>query len=119
MWNGANGTAMIQYVGSDWRTNLTGQLNFLWYDMTERQPGWFQYMINRIYGQKISIVEKLRQVPNTLEGAKQAADVFVRAYENPYKPDAASAKRQGFAEELWTKLIPITNSPVIDVQEEK
>lgn len=119
MWNGANGTAMIQYVGSDWKTNLTGQLNFLWYDMTERQPGWFQYMINRIYGQDISIIEKMRQLPNTLEGAKQAADIFVRAYENPGDPDGASSRRQGYAEELWNKLVPITNNPMVSIPEEQ
>ena len=108
MWNGVNGTAMTQYVGADWRTNLTGQLNFLWYDMNDRQPSWFQYMVKKVYGQNITIVEKLRQVPNTLEGAKQAADIFVRTYENPGSPDRESTKRQGFAEDLWSKLIPVS-----------
>lgn len=106
MWNASNGTAMVDYVGSNWRTNLTGQCNFLWYDMTERQPGWFKYMMNLKYGRNITILDALNAVPNSLQGAKQATDIFIRVYENPGDPDGGSIKRQGFAEDIWNKIVP-------------
>lgn len=105
MWNGPNGTAMTKYVGSNWRTNLTGQCNFLWYDMTSRQPGWFKHMMNVKLGKNMTIIEGLKSVPNTLAGAKTATDIFIRVYENPGDPNGGSIKRQGYAEGLWKKII--------------
>lgn len=104
-WNGQNYTDMVKYVGSNWRTNLSGQLDFLWYDMTARQPGWFLYRMQAVYGRSVGIVEALKQCPNTESGAKQAADIFVRVYENPANQDYQSQHRQGFASDLWSKIV--------------
>lgn len=110
-WNGVNYTDMVKYVGSSWRTNLSGQLDFLWYDMTERQPGWFKYRMNMVYGRSIGIVEALKECPNNESGARQAADIFVRAYENPANQDYQSQHRQGFASELWSQVVPQLSIP--------
>lgn len=104
-WNGQNYTDMVKYVGSNWRTNLSRQLDFLWYDMTARQPGWFLYRMQAVYGRSVGIVEALKQCPNTESGAKQAADIFVRVYENPANQDYQSQHRQGFASDLWSKIV--------------
>lgn len=107
MWNGDNGSAMVRYVGSDWRTNLTGQINFLWYDMTKRQPNWFKSMMKRKMNLNMTIVQGLKSVSNNEAGARRAADIFVRCYENPLNPDKQSVKRQNYASDLWKKVIPV------------
>lgn len=107
MWNGSNGTAMLAYVGSNWKTDLTGQLNFLWYDMTERNASWLCSMLEWKCGiNSSSFVQTLASLPNNLDGAKRAADIFVRCYENPYDPDGQSIHRQDIASQIWSTLIP-------------
>ena len=85
-WHNERGAAMKIVVGDNWQNNMTGQLNFLWDDMETS----FSDMLNRI-----------RAVENTESGARSAADIFVRTYERPAGIDAASAKRQDYASELW------------------
>lgn len=104
MWNASNSTAMINYVGPDWRSDLSGQLDFLWYDMTQRNAGWLTYQLKRLYGISDSFVNVMGQLPNTESGARSAADYFVRCYENPASPDAQSVKRQQYASEWWNKI---------------
>lgn len=60
---------MIAYVGNDWRTDLTGQLNYLWREL------------NSSY--KNSVLNPIKKVPNNVTGAKSAADIFVRKFEVP------------------------------------
>ena len=105
-WNGTNFTSMVNYVGSNWATNLTGQLDFLWYDMTARQPNWFKRQLNRYFGINRNLVDVLREVANNESGARRAADIFVRVYENPADHEGQSARRQTFASQLWSQLVP-------------
>ena len=104
MWNGINGEDMVKYVGSNWRTNLSGQLDFLWYDITSRQPNWFNYMYRNIYGSG-EFLKELMSIKNTEEGARKAADIFVRCYENPANVYSASQLRQSYASDWWNKLV--------------
>lgn len=85
-------TDMVNMVGSDWKTNLTGQLDYLWYELNS------DYYLSRV-------LEPLKAVPNTEEGAKQAADIFVRKFEVPASVDVASRTRQATAAELWSQCI--------------
>lgn len=92
-------TDMVNMVGSDWRTNLTGQLDYLWYELNSA------YYLSRV-------LEPLKSVPNTEEGAKQAADIFVRNFEVPADIDNASYIRQSTAAELWSQCIIQQTSPI-------
>ena len=104
-WNGPNAADMIAFVGSDWRTDLTGQCEYLWYDMTGRAASWLKYQLKRIYGINNDWISEIKSIPNNVEGAKRATDMFTRCYENGLWPDQQSAARQVIAAEIWNKLI--------------
>lgn len=89
-WHNARGRAMIAYVGSGWENNLSGQLDFLLHELDTSYS---------------SLVAELKQVPNTLEGAKHAADRFVRVFERPANVDTSSLRRQANAENFWSKIV--------------
>lgn len=90
-WHSGRGAAMKQKVGSDWANNLTGQLDYLWYELTNSYKG---------------LLNSLRQVANNKEGAKIAADLFVRNFERPANVDNSSIKRQKNAEDFWDQITP-------------
>lgn len=85
-------TNMINFVGDNWKSNLTGQLEFLWSELSNSY--------------KSNVLIPLQNVSNTLSGAKEAADIFVRKFEIPANVDNQSTIRQTTAEEYWNKLVP-------------
>lgn len=89
-WHYERGTAMKSMAGSDWANNLTGQLNYLWYEL------------NGSY--KDRVLAKLVTVANTEQGAREAADVFVRKFEVPANIDRESQSRQNTASALWKQI---------------
>lgn len=92
-WHNNRGAAMKSYCnkyGGDWNINLTGQLEYLWYELCNVSS----------YG-----LSSMKLLPNTLQGAKQAADIFVRKFERPAKVDEASLKRQANAEMYWNTIV--------------
>ena len=89
-WHNNRGTAMKSYVGSDWSTNLTGQLDYLWYELTCTSEK--------------KVMPYLEDVPDTLSGAKEAADAFVRIFERPRDVEGASITRQKYAEAYWDEV---------------
>lgn len=91
-WHKGRGAAMKKMAGSNWATNLTGQLEYLWYELTGKKY--------------INTLNKLRQVSNNEPGARRAADIFVREFEVPANLDANSLRRQDTASEFWNKLVP-------------
>ena len=88
-WHDERGAAMKAYVGTGWKQNLSGQLDFLWNDLS---------------GTYSNILNKVRAVPDTEAGARQAADSFVRMYERPANIDSESEKRQKNASDIWNKI---------------
>ena len=96
-WHYERGEQMKKYVGADWAADLSGQLDFLYYDMTV-------YQINdrRMKGMYDAIVS----APNNEQGARACADQFVRHYERPANVDDESETRQNTASQLWSKLVP-------------
>lgn len=84
------GTQMKNWVGPTWASNLSGQIEFLLYHL---QTGEFQHIYNRMLS-----------APNTVDGARQIADYFVRNYERPPDIDNESAKRQNKAAEYFVRL---------------
>ena len=92
-WHNNRGTAMKSFCenyGGDWNINLTGQLEYLWWELCN----------NKGYG-----LSDLRTIYNSLEGAKKAADIFVRKFERPKNVDNASIKRQANAETYWNTIV--------------
>ena len=90
-WHLGRGAAMKQMAGDNWANNLTGQLDYLWYELTTSY--------------KSSTLDPLKSVSNTAAGAKQAADIFVRKFERPARVDSESVKRQAKAEEYFNKIV--------------
>ena len=95
-WHLGRGTAMKQTAGSDWAHNLSGQLKYLWIELN--QPGYAR------------LLNTLKEVPNTLEGAKRATDAFVRIFEVPSDVDNKTIKRQSYAEEFWNQIVVVNNN---------
>lgn len=97
-WHYGRGDAMKRMAGSNWANNLTGQLEYLWYELQN--------------GYKVSTLMPIQAVPNTEQGAKQAADVFVRKFEIPADPDGQSRIRQNNASKLFNQLVVQMTSSV-------
>lgn len=90
-WHQGRGSAMKQFC-SNWQTDLTGQLEYLWYELHSSETG-----ATRI----------LESVPNSEQGCMDAADAFVRKFERPQYPDTESIKRQAYAIEYYTNISTI------------
>lgn len=89
-WHNERGTAMKKYVGANWSSNLSGQIDYLIYDLNTNFRSLLSYINN---------------IDNNVSGAKAVADRFVRDFERPAAVNSASVKRQQYAEEFWSKLI--------------
>ena len=95
-WFGERCVAMKRFVGADWATDVTGQVNFLIHEITD-----VAYFRNKLY-------DFVRSCPNSLEGAKTAADTFFHWYESlDTYTTAESARRVVFAEEQWNRLVQL------------
>lgn len=90
-WHNNRGTAMKNMAGSNWKNNLTGQLNYLWYELNHGYSG---------------VLSSLKKVQNTEAGARQAADIFVRRFEIPANVNVQSQIRQNKASDYWKLLVP-------------
>jgi hypothetical protein len=90
-WHYGRGDNMKRMAGSNWQNNLTGQLEYLW---SELQSGY-----------SVSTLQPIQNVPNTEQGARQAADIFVRKFEIPADPDGESVKRQQYAVAFFNQVV--------------
>lgn len=90
-WHYGRGEAMKRMAGSNWKNNLTGQLEYLWYELQNAY--------------KNSTLIPIQGVPNTEQGARQAADIFVRRFEVPANVDYQSGIRQNNAAKLYSQLV--------------
>lgn len=90
-WHYDRGTHMKQMVGSDWANNLTGQLDFLWYELTSDYT---------------SMLDDFYRLPNTKSGAQQAAEDFVIQFERPRDTEGAIKRRRQLASDYWDKIVP-------------
>ena len=85
-------TDMINMAGPDWRNNMTGQLEYLWYELTN------SYTL---------VLNVLRSVPNNVEGAMAAAEEFVRHFEVPTNMESNVVTRRNSAKEMWNQIVPV------------
>ena len=97
-WHYGRGTAMKQMAGSNWANNLTGQLEYLWYELQNAYRN--------------STLIPIQAVANTEQGARKAADIFVRNFEIPAYVDEQSKIRQSNASKLFNQLTVIMTSSV-------
>lgn len=88
-WYDVRRTRMINYVGSDWRTNLSRQLDYLWLELNEN---YYRH-----------VLDYLKTVQDTLAGAKQAMDYFLKHFEVPGNHDSEYRRRETFVEDMWGK----------------
>lgn len=101
-WEGRYKQDMHQQV-QDWSTNLTGQLDFLWKDLTINYK---------------TMMELLNNVPITDNGARQAANRFMVSYRytdqvQDINTELSRANRsQSRAAEWFNKIIIRSNTPV-------
>lgn len=91
---------MIEKV-PDWETNLTGQLEFFW----EQVTSWEEYLPIR------NMITSLRS--ESARGAKQCAEFFLLNFEK--HPDASTniGKIHEAAFDIYDKLIKITTRPIV------
>lgn len=89
-WHNERGTDMKNFVGSNWATNLSGQINFLIHELKTSYKG---------------VWEKLNSVPNSLDGCKEAAEYFCIHFEIPADRYNKAKDRAKTAEEYWNMLI--------------
>jgi surface antigen len=90
-WHYGRGTSMKQFVGAGWENNLTGQLEYLWYELQNAY--------------KNSVLLPIMNVSNNEQGARIAADIFVRKFEVPAEVDKQSQIRQKNASDLYNQLL--------------
>lgn len=99
-WHLGRGSAMKQMAGSNWASNLTGQLDYLWYELSTG-TNWN------------GNISYFKNLPNTEAGARQAADYFVRKFEIPANVDNESALRQQYASEFWKMVVVNTSTSTL------
>lgn len=92
-WIGSRGAAMRAMAGANWATNLTGQLNYLWYELSSG----YQNMLN-----------SWKSLPNTEAGARQAAADFCNKFERPGIP--MLEKRQNYAAQFFKAIVQVATS---------
>ncbi len=90
-WHAGRGSNMKATAGSNWASNLSGQLTYLWFELCNA------YRNNTL--------SPIQSVPNTVEGAKRAADIFVRNFEVPAHVDSQSLARQANAVAYFNLLV--------------
>lgn len=96
-WLGSRKTAMIKFVGDDWERNLSGQLDYLWYELNSSE--------------KRTLTSLMEQVTTVNEdSARLAADIVLRQFERPGNYDKESPARMNMASSLWSNLIFIKQS---------
>lgn len=93
-WTGDRKTALINYLNGNWQNNLTGQLDYLWVELTGSY--------------KSNVLDPILAVPNTEAGAREAAYIFVSEFERPSRYWGGVdtyAVRQEYASQFWNQLV--------------
>ncbi len=94
MWNGSNYNSMVRHVGQGWRTDLTGQLDFLEWQLESNR--WFGSIHNSI---------KQACVGNTLEAAQNTAYTICTEFERPANKYTRAQERAAKAQKFWNSIV--------------
>lgn len=90
-WHDTRFSSMVNYVGSDWRTDVRGQMDYMHHELTTSYK---------------SVEHVLQTCVDDFEGCKQCVEKFCRVFEVPANTSQRVAERQKIAEEFWNKVIP-------------
>lgn len=75
----------------NWSTNVTGQVEYLWWDMNYRETdAW----------------DKMKSLPNTKQGCREAASIFCLDFEKPSNKEVKAQIRADTAASYWDKIVP-------------
>lgn len=91
-WEGTRGDSMKDFVGSDWSTNISGQVDFIIYELGNKYK---------------SVLDSLKRVSNTADGVKQAADIFVKNYEKRKNANSLTNNRQKNASDYFSNITQV------------
>lgn len=107
-WNDSWGgfRRMVNFVGPDWKTNLTGQLKFLWYHITELDAGTIQTRMSKFFNDNRSFLSYMKSVPNTEAGARDVAKRFAYCVEFCADLENQSVRRANNASAIWKSVVP-------------
>lgn len=95
-WLGSRYTAMVSSCGSDWKNNLTGQLEFLWYELQSYHNETFR-LVTAV-------------TSDTLSGCLECTDIILKKFEIPGHYDLYTPLRAAFAKNIWEQLTKATTS---------
>lgn len=92
-WHAGRMQSMQAYLGSSWATNVTGQLDYIWKELNSSYK---------------SVLNTLKNVPDTAEGAAQATAKWIRSYEVPQGYDDPNSSvyttRTGYAKGFYSQV---------------
>lgn len=92
-WFQTRKTAMVKFVGPDWKNNLTGQCEYLWYELNTSEKSTLTKLRNQI-------------TTNTIQAAQDATILVLYSFERPGRNEEAEERRKGYARDLWNQLTP-------------
>lgn len=101
-WLGNRRSQMIKVAGNNWRNNLTGQLNYLWSELTGSESA----TLNSLKSQITSNSESM---------AIKAADIVLMEFERPGSFSTFAPPREKTAKEIWGKIVINTASSTTGV----
>ena len=96
-WFQSRCTAMKQFVGANWKDNLTGQCEYLWKELNSTEKNTLVKLRNQI-------------TANTRSAAEDATILVLYSFERPGRNEEAEERRKGYARDLWDQLIPMVHS---------
>lgn len=95
-WLGGRYTAMVNKCGANWKSNLSGQLDYLWYELEHSENATLKKLQSQI-------------TSNSEAMAMEAARIVCNSFERP--GDGYDSARAATAKTLWSK-IKITTTTV-------
>lgn len=92
-WLGVRKTNMINMVGSNWKNNLTGQLDYLWHELNSSEKSTLEVLKSSI-------------TTNSESQAWQATDIVLKQFGRPFASlfESLSKARRSTASEMWKKI---------------
>lgn len=91
-WLGGRKSAMIKAAGTNWKNNLTGQLNYLWTELKGSESATLGALKSEI-------------TTNSEAMAVKAADIVLRQFERPGNYSVNTPIRESTAKNIWKKIV--------------
>ena len=95
-WLGARKTNMIKHCGGNWKSNLTGQCEFLWIEL------------NGVESKTLTALQAV--TGNDVTAAEDAAQIICKVFERPGNYGSEFPRRRRFAREFWSMITVTQNT---------